>query len=232
MIFRFKKNKIVLEAFTFTEDLINLFPITYSKESYPHWYQSLSNSNPTIKHCMGFQDLYNRSLTMPAWAEYLISIEQDGFIKVDSPMKHETPEYWIQHNLEIQANGAWPGYANIKLRSPWFLKTDRMVKWLMIPATWEQRDPGEWLQVPGSLEFKYQHQTNINGLFKIETAPKKIKIKAGQPLVHLVPLFDSPWELKLRIMEGNDYKKYFSGWPHSFNYVYQKTRSILERRNK
>jgi hypothetical protein len=100
----------------------------------------------------------------------------------------------------------------------------------VLSPVWHLKNPLEWTVVPGMLEFKYQHATNINLLFKLRPEKYMVRIKAGQPIAHLVPMFDQSWEFETKAMDISDWKKHFARWPHSFDLVYQKTRAFVQKR--
>lgn len=216
------------------QTLVDLFPPETGKESLPKWYSKLSkdDSQPTVRHCSGFQDLYKNSIIIRSWSDFSIDVFPDNSINYNFACGNHLQYPLERHHIETQATDAWPGYANIKLMSPWYFKTNKMCKWLMIPPIWDQPDPLEFTIVSGVLEFKYQHETNINCLLKLKSQPYTINVKSGQVLVQLIPLFDEPWNMKVETFDQRDWNKNFGKWNHAFNYSYQKTRSILEKRNK
>lgn len=234
MFFCKKKNKIKLEAYTMIGELIELFPPRKTRESLPNWYNSLpaskeSDRQKTIRHCMGFKDLHSEGLILPSWAEYNILVDQNGGTNVTCPLRQEGGNS-SSHDLTTQATGAWPGYVNVKLHSPWWFYCSEPVQWLWTQPTWLQQDPQQWTLAPGITEFKSNHQTNVIGLFKIPQETQIIKIKPGDALAHLIPLTDQPWELELKVMTPHDWSSKFARWEHSFDLIYQKTRAILERK--
>lgn len=229
----FKKKKLKLECYTHMQDLADLFPPQIGHTALPNWYQHLTRDPEkiTIRHCSGFQDLYKNSFVIRSWSDIEIGIAPDGGVSFQIACQNEINRDPVQmHPIESQAAGAWPGYVNVKLMSPWYLRTNRLVKWLMIPPTWDQKDPLEWTTVPGVIEFKYQSANNINCLMKIRPEPYMIKIKAGQALAQFVPLFEEDWDMEVKLFDHNDWQKYFGRWNHSFNHTYLKTRSMLEKK--
>jgi len=232
--FSFKKKKIKLQCYTTMQSLVDLFPPQAGKGSLPNWYFDLRKEPDwiTVRHCNGFQDLYKNSFLIKSWSDIDIEVRPDGSIAYDFACKEEIKLPLERHHIDSQASGAWPGYCNIKLMSPWYFKTDRMVKWLMIPPIWDQKDPLEWTVAPGILEFKYQHVSNINCLLKLKSEPYMIHIKAGQALAQFVPLFEEDWDMDISLFDDRDWNKHFGRWNHSFGLSYQKTRAMLEKRNK
>jgi len=234
-IFNKKKDKINLQCYTTMQSLVDLFPPEVNKDGLPNWYHQLPKEEGwvTVRHCNGFQDLYKNSIIIRSWSDIDIEVRPDGSIAYDFACKDEIKTPLERHHIDSQAMGAWPGYCNVKLMSPWYFKTDKMYKWLMIPAVWDQKDPLEWTISTGILEFKYQHVTNINCLLKLKPEPYMVSIKAGQALVQLIPLIEDDWEMNIELFDERDWVKKFGRWNHAFHLTYQKTRAMLEKkRNK
>ncbi len=234
MIFK-KKRKIKLVAYTSVGELISLFPPVRAKEALPSWYQNIptgkdTDRQKTIRHCMGFKDLHNEGLVIPSWAEYNILVDANGMSNVTCPARQQGGDS-SSHDLATQAPGAWPGYINVKLHSPWWFYCSEPIKWAWVQPTWLQQDPQRFMLAPGITEFKSNHQTNIIGLVKIPKETDVIKIKPGEPLAHLIPLIEEPWELEVSVLTGETWSKKIARWEHSFDLIYQKTRAILERKN-
>lgn len=231
----FSKNKTIqLDAYTLVGNLAEIFPPALSKNNLPEWYSHLARDGeiPNIRQCSGFRDLHHEGILIRSWSDIEIEICPDGSINYDVACKYEINDPIERHDLEIQATGAWPGYINIKLLSPWWLKCNQPARWAMLPPIWHMKNPLEWMVVPGMLEFKYQHASNVNLLFKLRPEKYMVKIKAGQPLIHLVPMFDQSWQFDIKTLTKDDWKRYFARWPHSFDYVYQKTRAYIQKRTQ
>lgn len=230
----FKKKKIKLEAYAPAGELIDLFPPVVAKEAIPEWYNQLPANKglfrqKNVKHCSGFKELYNEGVILPAWSDYNIIINPDGQVQSESPYAVDSG-HSSSHEIQREAFGAWPGYTNIKLHSPWWFWCSEPVKWLIIQPTWNRHDPTAWAMPPGITEFKYQHQTNVQMLFKVEQQPYTYQVKPGEALLHIIPLFDRPWELELKVMSNDTWASKFARWKHSFDLEYQKTRSIIGKK--
>jgi hypothetical protein len=232
MIFK-KKEKIKVEAYSPSGELIDLIPIVLAKDCLPSWYFNLAKNQeeiPTIRHCNGFKDLYNEGFIIRSWSDIDIQIKPNGKFMYDVASRNELPNPIEQHNIALQATGAWPDYINLKLVSPWWVRCNKVVKWAVIQPVWAQHDPAEYTLVPGILEFRYQHMTNLNLIFKVKPEPYTVHIKAGQPLAHVIPLFEDDWSLEVKFLEAGDWQRYFARWTHSFGMVYQKTRAIFGKK--
>jgi hypothetical protein len=224
-----KKKKIILEAYTNVGELIDLFPPVKSKDTLPSWYKAIPKAKTdqrvfNVTHCTGFRDLYSDGLMLPNWADYHIDFDERGNFNVDCPMK--SPEgNFTWHDSDAQAPGAWPGYVDIKLLSPWLFYCEEPIKWLCVDPTWYKQDPLQYVSPSGIVEFRTMHNTNVNLLFRREKG--SYKITAGQMLLHIIPLTDQPWELKVNMLTPEIWASKFARWEHTFGQNYQKTRSII-----
>lgn len=237
MLIKRKEKKIVVEAFAPNGTLIDLFPIERTENVLPKWYLDLPakpEGGLNVKQCPGAKDLFNKGLIIPLWADYEITLHANGRGDIKSAMMGMDFPPADTHNIQFQAAGAWPDYANVKFNSPWWIWCDEPIHWTWLPATWWQQDPQEFTVATGISEYRYQHQTNINTLIKKPTETKVISLKAGHPMAQLVPLTEREWEFKLEVMSQEAFAKKFTKWEFSLNprLTYQKMRSMLEKRKR
>jgi hypothetical protein len=227
-----KKEKIKLTCNAPSTGLIDLFPIVKGRDKMPDFFKSLPKQDiktakfNNVRICPGLTDLYNRSVVMSSWQDYEIKIHPNGQCEVYCPQEQWSAE---QHPIDIQASGAWPGYINIKLASPWLIECNRPILWTMVQAVWDQQTPDDFTVVPGMLEFKYQNMSNINLLFKIPEQTKEYKIKAGDSLALLVPNTEEDFDIENVYMDDSKWKKIITNrWQFGFGPSYSRIRSILK----
>jgi len=229
-----KKKKIIVEAYAPIGQLIDLFPITKTKNTLPSWYDSLPakiNGERTVKQCPGLTDLYNCGFTIPAWADYEVLVNADNTGHIKSGMGKRYGEHSTGHDLPVQAPGAWPDYINVKFHNPWWIWCSEPIEWLWVQPVWSQTHPQEFTLIPAVTEFRYQYQANINTLIKKPKESKLITIRGGTPLAQLVPLIERDWDLKLDVMTPEIFAEKFDRWDFSLsqNTGYNKIKSIINR---
>jgi len=100
----------------------------------------------------------------------------------------------------------------------------------MVQPTWHQADPLRWTPITGAAEFRYLHYCHINTVWRIYDIPYTTKIKAGEPLLQIIPVTERPVILKLDVMTDEIYKRKFQPWQHAFEYSYQKMRAFMEKK--
>lgn len=229
MFFNKKNDKLVLEMYAEIGELCELFPPERLKKSIPSWFYNIpGDGKKTVKQCPGFIDLHDSGIVVRSWAEYEITVSPHS-AQVKAPQYQRGPHSDI-HDLNFQAPGAWPGYQNVKLHSPWLFWCNEPIKWMWTQPTWEQNDPAKFIVIPGVSEYKYQNRTNILLLFKSQPTEYKVHIRPGDILAHLVPLTERPVEYKVDVLTPDIYNRKFAKWNHSFDMVYQKTKAIIGRR--
>jgi hypothetical protein len=227
-----KKQKLKLIGNCPSDGLVELFPLQKSK--FPDWFKHLPKNDLTNEHhnnvrvCSGLTDLYSRSVSIPMWQDMSITIDPMGGLDIDAPQPNWSA---TTHPLHAQAPGAWPGYINVKLSSPWVIECEKDVQWTMMQPVWDQKQPHDYIVIPGNLEFKYQNQSNINMLFPIPEEPKTYTFKAGDIVAMLVPNFEEDYDVECSYMNHEKWTRLMSSrWIFTRGPAYAKLRSLL--RNK
>lgn len=228
-------SKIVVEAYAPSGMLIDLFPITKTKDAIPSWFKNLPGKPgedvKNVRQCPAAKDLFSKGMIIPLWADYEITINNDGTGSIDSGMRFNNMSPAEVHNVNSQAAGAWPGYTNIKFASPWYIWCSEPIEWMWSQPVWWQSNPQEFTTVTGISEFRYQHESNINCLIKKPQSSIMLSVKAGTPMAQLIPLTEKDWELKLDVMTPEVFSRKFSKWNYSLNPVmaYQRLKSIITK---
>ena len=228
-----KKQKLTITLYTPVGQLIDLFPPIKTKEIIPDWYLSLPTKTDkvlTVKQCPGFKDLINQGFIFPLWADYDIVANPAGLPEIRSCMDRPAGE---THSLSEQATDAWPNYLNIKFHNPWLAWCNEPIKWVWTQPVWHQKHPQELLNVTGVSEFRHQHNTHINTIFKRPEVTTTMSFKAGTPMAQLIPLTERDWDLKLEIITPEIFSAKFARWnfmPVSTGIMYQKIRTLFDRK--
>ena len=202
MIF-FKKNKdIVLDCFTTSPHVYEYAKIDYGVKYLPSWWKNTPKTLPdytsTIKNCVGLMDFYKKGIVIPSWFEMDLTI-----------LNKDNPDWftWSASNGDVDTTEShWPntfeGFANetgknIKLQSPWFLKTKEEVYFSWTQPTWSIRSLMPHITVlPAVINFKYQHASSINLFVDLKDREQKLTIPPLTPLV-MMHLIDETERLKI-----------------------------------
>lgn len=228
-----KKNKITLEIYAPVHQLVELFPPVLMKDAYPDWYRLMPKGKTelNVSHCTGLKDLYNQGIMLPLWSDYEIDFTPDGVENIRWPSDNNNTSSGGSHRLDHQAPGAFPGYVNVKFNSPWWFWCSEPIQWLWTQPVWNQSNPQQFTVVPGVVEYQHQNLTNINTLWQLGDSDRTEKLRAGEPMVHIIPLTDQPMEIKIEVMNSDVFAKKFARWNYAFSRQYERVRSHF-RQNK
>jgi hypothetical protein len=214
-MFLFRRNKVVVDCFTSNSAVFELSKIDYAHKYSPQGWKSLpavieAKANldpessvilpiPTIKKCPGLSSLFTTGFILPSWTDMTIEVKANGKFSVFDPGKAQRAE---QHPEWLWWNGLYEGYTHIKFKSPWFIKEKSGINFLWHECDWHNTERiSDFHVLSGIVDYRAQHQTNINVFMKKNSI---VKIKVGDPLVHIVPLTDKEIELRHHLINDSD----------------------------
>lgn len=233
MMFWIKPTKIHVDCFTYDEIVYNNFKIDRAKEFIPDWWKKIPNNqyskvntDPnsslhirqlTVKQCNGFRDLFQEGMIFPSWVDAQIEMLDDGKFYISG---HDVPSINIEvgyHGREQITTSVYENCGQIKLVSPWFLEEKTGVKFSWMPCMWHNTHNIELMHVlTGVMDFKTQKATNINMYIKKGSI---VKIHAGDPLVHMIPLSDKKLEVHHHLLSHEEFKKRMYSELNAGNYA-------------
>lgn len=214
MIFIFKKKKLVVDAFTRHQLLIDQLPIDHARNYMPSWWKSAPNSflvdnfvpHATIKSCVGVLDMYKLGLIMPLWTDIAFKIEPDGsyFWQCADRMTElsaHNPEQW---NMFADPNK----FGHVKIESEWVLKTRENVDWMFMQPYWNMGLEQPYTISTGIFNSYYtQLPLNVQMMIDKRT-PRNFSMKSGSALAHIIPITDKEIEVRHHLVDLPDWIKY------------------------
>jgi hypothetical protein len=213
MIF-FKKNKdVVLDCFTTVPHVYEYAKIDYGIKYIPDWWKntpkSLLDNTVTIKNCVGLMDFYKKGIVIPSWFEMDLTIcdknNPEWFSWSASNSDVSTDE---SHSPEMFSGFAKDTGKNIKLQSPWFLKTKEEVYFSWTQPTWSMRPLLPYVSIlPAVINFKYQHASNINLFVDLKNNEQQLTIPPLAPLVMMHPLTEKNVIIKTHLIDEKEKQK-------------------------
>jgi len=234
VLFKFKKKKIVVDAFTKNPAAYELFPIQDAKRYIPDWFKEIPASQKmrhpnnsdiydevgTLKNCPGFINLYKTGFIIPTWCDIQVQLQESGEHDVyqagyDNRSDHVShpPYQW-----GAPKNTTFDNLIHIKFHPPWQIKEKSGINFLLTAPTWNQYPSMIPNIVPGVINAEYSLPPNINTFW-----PKKscrYKMEAGTPFAHLVPLTENDVEIKTHLIDSqewdNNLKNETSMWKWAF----------------
>ena len=205
-----KPERVKLRALTAVPRLADFLPVTKLSRSTPEWWRDLPStyelpkppSPPgkpappppprpqtqlSAKHCYAMQETFKNGLGIPLWADHVVSLTPDGKVNAMAPGKGKPG---TQHPSAQFTGMLAPNSAHFKFTSPWWLVCEQSVHFWMCHPFYHQRDPFRYHAMPGSVEYRNQHSTNVNVIFQKPAEPRDIDFAAGEMLCYLIPMTD------------------------------------------
>lgn len=195
-------------------------------EVVPAWWRNLSASvelpildgvshakypRATMRHCMGFIDLYKKSVCIPMPYDLQVYVGPQGsdeyYWRCSDGKGSLEPHFQLQMG-DFMRGGA---YQHLQLETPWMLHCEEDISFLMFDPFWHDGDdPDRVVAPPGVVNFKYQSGLNCNVFVKKHVgAPRSLLMKYGSPLAFLVPLTDRKVIFRHWFMKPEDEAKLF-----------------------
>ena len=229
MLFKFKKKKIVVDAFTYDKAAYEFFPVSPAKRYIPDWFKKLpllcefkkysDHSNfisiaPTLKGCNGIIDLYKTGFILPTWADIMIQTDNRGNIDIEmaglggsdqSPIN----AYEIHDKVQFggEENVAFQNLIHCKFASPWMLAQKDNMNFKLCTPSWNHYPQLIPHVVPGIVNGFPNGLTplNINTFWAKQDA--RFDISAGTPLAHIIPLSENNVEIKTHLIDSKEWLK-------------------------
>jgi hypothetical protein len=212
MIFKFPKKVIVLDCFTYSENIITVAPIVPAIKLIPDWWRDLPQAyteqgnffpQGTMKNCSGMIEYYKKSFSIPLWSEVAIQIKPD---KTYAWQFADSKTEATIHNLAAQATGFLNNFGHIKIHSPWRLQTKENVQWVWSQPIYNFSKQQELILPPAIVDFSNQNATHLNILFSLDT-PKTIIVPHGQAMINLTPITENKIEIARHLVTLDEFQR-------------------------
>lgn len=230
MIF-FKKKKIVLDCFTTDYEVFETEKIQESQYFVPEWWKNLPSSyntegflkNKTMKGCAGFIELYKAGFIMPIWTDFDILISNNVKKEISWQFADRKTNLDIHPSAQRAGWISSPNFYNIKIVSPWKLVSPNDIKWHVSFPLYNHSSINDITGTSGLVEFKYNHELNINLLIELKEFDRITRIKKGTPMIQCVPLSEKEIKIKCHLVSETEIKKLAPNrFNNYFNFGYYK----------
>lgn len=245
MIFKFKKSKLVVDCFTYSRAAYELHKIRKAVLYYPETIKKMSPSydqydirtniklqSPTIKKCTGINGLYTKGAIMPLWLDVIL----DAKSCTEGKTQLVTADHWWMERIVSHHNKQYSplfdGYHHLKIGSVWNNVEKTGLKFIWMPATYNMEEYGlneKIIIPPGLTYYDEQPQTNINMFVKKDT--EHFVLRAGTPLIQIIPLTDKDVEWKCHLVSHEEFIKK-NEIPPDMTMHYEGTRNNRYRKDK
>lgn len=212
--FNFFNKPVILHCYTSRADVFNYSPIAKALKFIPDWWKNIPKSyylegslspSPTMKHCVGFTDLYKKGFVIPMWSELVVEIGETNSEAYRYQYADETSTA-VSHNARQRGTVySSDNYQHLKLDSPWIFSCDEDIDFLFTEPTWNVDNPEIVKILPGVFNYKHQSSTNVNTIWHRKDKPVIYTIDHNQPIAHVIPLTQKKVELNLHLVSDAEY---------------------------
>jgi len=220
MIFIIKKRKIILDLFTCRQMIYDAAKPKPAAQFYPDWWKDLKAELPlgkelfptaTMRRCMGFVDHYKHGFIIPMWSDFRIRMGEVGNPFFEAAFSDSTTHVGTHPAALRGSYLPEQRYTHIKMSTPWAAKCSEDVYWKWEQPTYGFKHPNKVIVLPGTIEYKYQYSMNANIMFAKQDKPSELQLDFQQPLVHVTPLSERPFELKYHMVDTHEYDRLMQG---------------------
>jgi len=217
-----RRKAVRLHAFTSTIGLSKILPPVRLSSSLPGWWEQLEPHyetkgyrNPqirqpprartlTAKHCYSMQEVFKRGIGIPLWTDTHVVVHADGRLEA------------FGHNPNVARAGEthpvqqFPGLLmrtaqHFKFVSPWSFVCEAPMHFGWTHPFYHQPDPFRFHTLPGVVEYRHQHATNINIVLpRREGERQDFDFTAGEFLAYIFPMFDERLDLVVQEVTNAD----------------------------
>lgn len=220
MIFFFKPKTIHLDCFTTHSGVYEYSPIVPASQCYPDWWKKLPKSeynfdnmshSTNMKSCAGFLDYHSESICIRLWCDLALKLvcnmngsgENGYHYHFSDQISDMTPHLSHQYGEFLNSD-----YQHFKLISPWLFKCKEDVNWVFVGNSWNNNLTNDMNIVPGVVNYKYQHGTNIQAIFKYEKNKESNKFfNHNTPLVNIFPMSERKVVIHNHLIDKSEFHK-------------------------
>ena len=212
IIVRFNENTYIKEL----RPICDVYPIVPAGKIKKSWWKimkthydiflsqrtkELKTTGQTMKYCPGVYDFTNYGYIVPAWQDFQFWVNDDGSMEWHVPYNMKGI-----NNIEAHGNektdtcpilGDSADQASLlKLISPWYISSPKGTSLLICKPFYHYSN--DFDVCPGVLDNDINRIGNqsLNAFIRFNVKNKVIHIKAGQPLIQIIPFKRTNWKLK------------------------------------
>lgn len=206
--------------FTTIDGVESVHPVIPAKDYRPNWVQTARDSyvkrkqraeteNERFTHlyrCPGIFDIMSKGYILPMMWDVIIETNGDGESFGWSVPSGEINNMYVGGNvvdghmahLIAEPLPKRPGCLKslVKFNSPWHIVAPPDVKFLIMAIPYPDPEDAIFEQVPGILDPGLSTEINPQGYWKAING--KHMIKAGTPMLQIIPLTDEDFELEVK----------------------------------
>jgi len=161
--------------------------------------KDFTGTAPTIKYCPGIYDFTNYGYIVPAWQDFQFWVNDNGDVEWEVPPNMANVDNIRIHPKEQMGSSPILGEtANciLTLIAPWYISTPKGTSVMVTKPFYHYSN--DFDVCPGVLDTDIDSNGNhiVDVFMRFNVRNKIIHIKAGEPLVQIMPFKRTNWTLK------------------------------------
>ena len=205
-MFFIPKKKLVLHCYTNILELPEVAPIAKANKFFPEWWKKLPKTysapksislHSTMKSCSGLIDLYSKGIVIPMWSDVDINIGEIGTKDYYYEFRDQESNMGIHDPAQRGDYLPEKEYQHLKISSPWKFYCEENVDFIFMEPTWNLENLSCIKILPGVVNYKYQHNTDVNIMVTRKQEKFGLEIPFLHPIAHIIPIDNREIELKV-----------------------------------
>jgi hypothetical protein len=236
MLFFFKEKPITITSYIpVNYSLVERFtPIANARDFFPNWWKNTPSSRfnwdimkreNTAKSCPGINGMLQKGAILPMWCDFALKTQG-----VDYSWQYSDHMSTFNHHSNDQVPNFYSNYFIFKFESPWLIETP--VPLFYTFPHYLFTEPPDYI-IPSGIVSPIQKSasTNIFMYTKREEEEKKYFIKAGTPMLQIIPLTEKKVIFKTEIVSRDDYEKLDKKVSYLNHFVGRGLKNIFQEKN-
>ena len=212
-----RSKEIVIDCFTHLDYAYDNAKIDHGSKYLPEWWRTTPTAVPnispelvSIKHCTGLIEYYKKGIVLPAWFTMDITI---------NPIGADNAWEYVSSNQDVSTDShfsnQFAGFAgndghNIKLVSPWTMKTKANLSFTWTEPLWSMPTTHQYISVlPAVVNYKYTHATEINLFVRQTKELQTCRIEPFSPLAIMHPMTENSIKLVHHLVSMQEWNRNF-----------------------
>ena len=210
-----KEDDIVLDCYTYLPYVYETAKINYAYKYIPDWWKktpkiTTDTNEASIKNCLGLKEYFKTGIVIPAWFGLQLKIHPLNHPEKMTYSYQSSTDHFkdISHSISQFSLFADHNKVNFKMHSPWLIKCEEPINFVWSHPLYSlstQTDKNFDI-MPAVVNYKYQHDTNINAVITQEEDHEKyLEIEPLNPLIIMHPMSDRRVKFRYHLVSQEEW---------------------------